>query len=152
MLEIKKLPKPFQKLSHVLTAYNIKLLEAGIDHAFIVFKDKAQIFASVLSQRLQWLVRTESALQSFRKRIDKLREVRGIFYSLRETPTRTPSGYITDILVVLPESNREVEYKIYDAFGELLRKFNFLLFDLHILKLRKRELYKIIPEGFRRYE
>jgi hypothetical protein len=152
ILEIKKLTEPFQKFSYDLVACNIKLLEKGIDYPFIVFNDRAKLFLSVLSERVPWLLKTEKALQSFKKRIDRIEEIRGLFYKIREARNRTPSGYITDILIIIPDSNRKIEYQIYDAFGELLRTTNSLLFDLHVLKQKGRKLEEIVPKGFRRYE
>lgn len=152
MLKIEKLTKPFQIFSHDLVASNIKLLEKGIDRPFKVFNNRVKLLISVLSERLPWLVKTEKALRSFKERIDKIEETRGFFYNIRETRNRTPAGYITDILVVIPDSNRKIEYQIYDAFGKLLRTSNSLLFDLHIVKLKGRKLEEITPEGFRRYE
>lgn len=152
MLEIEKLTKPFQKFPHDLLASNIKLLGTGIDCPFIVLNNRAKLLVSVLSDKLLWLVKTEKALRSFKERIDEIEEIRGFFYNIRETRNRTPAGYITDIQVVIPDSNRKIEYQIYDAFGELLRTSNSLLFDLHIVKLKGRKLEEITPEGFRRYE
>lgn len=152
MLEIEKLSNPFQKFSHDLVASNIKLLERGIDHPFIVFANRAGLLARLLTQKLSWLVKTEEALRSFKERIDRIEETKAVFCKLREARNRTPSGYITDILVVIPDSNRKIEYQIYDAFGELLRTFHPLLFDLHLTKLKGRKLEEVTPKGFWRYE
>lgn len=152
LLEIENLSEPFQKFSRDLVVSNIKLMKNGIDKPFIVFTDRARFLSSVLNEKLSWFVKTEEALQSFKERTNKIEEIRGFFYKLRETHNRTPSGFIIDILVVIPESNRKIEYQIYDAFGELLRTFNSLLFDLHIIKLRERRLEEVIPKRFRRYE
>lgn len=152
MLEIERLSSPFEKFSYNLVVGNIQLIKKGIDHPFIIFANRARLLSNVLVERLSWFVKTEKALQSFKERIDKIEETRGVFYKIRETRERTPSGYITDILVVIPNSNQKLEYRVYDAFGELLRTSKSLLFDLHILKLRGRKLEEIAPEGFRRYE
>lgn len=152
MLEIENLSDPFQKFSRNLVASNIQLIKNGIDNPFIVFTNRARFLSSVLNEKLSWFVKTEEALQSFKERIGKIEGTRGFFYKLRETRNRTPSGFITDILVVIPESNRKIEYQIYDAFGELLRTFNSLLFDLHIIKLRDRRLEEVIPKRFWRYK
>lgn len=71
---------------------------------------------------------------------------------MREAHDRTPSGYIAEIGVVIPDSDRKLEYQIYDKFRELLKASHPLLFDLHIIKLRDRRLDEAIPEGFWRYK
>ena len=152
MLEIERLSEPFQKFSRNLVASNIQLIKKGIDHPFLVFTNRAKLLRSILTERLSWCVKTEEALRSFKERIDKIEETKGVFYKLREARNRTPSGYITDILVVIPESNRKLEYQIYNAFGQLLRTSRPLLFDLHLIKLKGRELEEVTPKGFWRYE
>ena len=152
MLEIERLSDPFQKFSHDLVANSIQLIRRGIDHPFIVFTDRASLLSNIITERLSWFVKTEEALRSFKERIHKIEETKVIFYKLREARSRTPSGYITDILVVIPDSNRKMEYQIYDAFGKLLRTSHPLLFDLHLTKLKGRKLEEVTPEGFRRYE
>lgn len=152
MLEVQELARPFQKFSHGLVAHNIKLLETAITYSFTVFIDTAKLMTNVLSDRIPWLVKTEKALGTFKERIDKITTIKGFFCNMREARIRTPSGHITEIQVIIPNSNRETEYKIYDAFGELLRTSSPLLFDLHITKLKGRRLEEVVPEGFWRYE
>ena len=152
MLEIERLSTPFRKFSHDVVVSNIQLLRRGIDHPFIVFTNKARFLSRVFSERLSWLRKTEKALRSFKKRTDKIEEIRGLYINIREAHDRRPSGYITEMRVVIPDSNRELEYRIYDTFRELLKNSRPLLFDLHIIKLRDRGLEEAIPEGFWRYK
>ncbi|MCW3985431.1 MAG: hypothetical protein NWE91_03345 [Candidatus Bathyarchaeota archaeon] len=152
MLEIQELEKPFKKVSHGLIAGNIRLLETGITHPFIILNDRTKILARILSDRKPWLVKTKEALGNFSKAIYKIRGIDGLYFNIREAYDRTPSGHITDIRVIIPESNRDIEYKIYDAFGELLRRSRPLLFDLHLIKLRGRKPEEVIPKGYWHYE
>ena len=152
MLEIKKLTRPFERFSHDLIASRIKLLERGIDHPFVVLNDRTRFWITIISEKLPWVLKTERALRSFKEETDKIKEAKRIFYKIRKARNRSPSGYITDILVLIPESNRKIEYQIYDAFGELLRKSRPLLFDLHLIKLKGRKLEEVTPKGFWRYE
>ena len=151
MLEIAEIDKPFRDLSYILLANEVKRLGMSINLPFAVFTDKTKLWANALSKEMPWLVKTEKALQSFRIRIDKIEETKDLYLNIREAYGRTPSGYITDIQVIIPEENREVEREIYRAFGELLRNSDLLLFDLHITKLRGRKVTEVIPEGFWRY-
>jgi len=151
MLEIERLSIPFEKFSRNIVIGNIQLLKQGIDHPFIVFTDKARLLSRVFSERLSWLRKSDKALRSFKKRTDKIEQIRGLYINIREAHDRRPSGYVTEIRVVIPDSNRGLEYRIYDTFRELLKASRPLLFDLHIIKLRDRELEEAIPEGFWRY-
>lgn len=152
MLEIRELEKPFKKISHGLVAGSIKLLETGINHPFIILNDRTKLMTNVLANKMSLLVKTEKVLRSFKKMIYNIEGTDGLYLNMREAHDRTPLGYITDIRVVIPDSNRELEYRIYDAFSELLRTSSSLLFDLHIIKLRGRRVEEVIPKGFWRYE
>ncbi|MCK4478370.1 hypothetical protein KAU88_07580 [Candidatus Bathyarchaeota archaeon] len=152
MLEIQELEKPFKKVSHGLMAGNIRLLETGITHPFIILNDRTKLLARILSDRTPWLIKTEKTIRNFSEIIYGIRGIEGLYLNMREVYNRTPSGYITEIRVIIPESNRDIECAIYDAFGELLRKSRPLLFDLHIIKLRGRKQEEATPEGFWRYE
>ena len=77
-----------------------------------------------------------------------LGDVEGVFYKVEETPRRPP-GFIIQILVVIPDSDRDLEYKVYAALGKLMRDNRKLLIDLHIVKRRGREVGGLIPAGFR---
>ena len=151
MLEIAEIDKPFRDLSYVLLANEVKRLGMSINLSFAVFADKTKLWTNALSKEMPWLVKTEKALQNFRLRIDNIEETKDLYLNMREAYGRSPSGYITDIQVIIPEENREVEREIYRAFGELLRNSDQLLFDLHITKLRGRKVEEVIPEGFWRY-
>lgn len=151
MLEIAEIDKPFRDLSYGLLANEVKLLGMSINRPFAIFTDKTKLWTNALSKAMPWLVKTEEILRGFRQRIDKIEKVEDLYLNLREAYTRTPTGYIIDMLVIIPDSNREIEYQIYDAFGELLSRSSPLLFDLHVIKLRGRRLEDVIPEGFWRY-
>lgn len=151
MLEISEIDKPFRELSHGLLASEMKKLITIINRPFVIFTDKTKLWANVFSKQMPWLVKTEKALQSFKQRIDKIEKVGDLYLNVREAYGRTPTGYIIDMQVIIPDSNREIEYQVYDAFRELLKMSSPLLFDLHIIKLRNRKLQEIIPEGFWRY-
>ena len=151
-IEIERLSEPFWKFSHDWVASNIHIIKQGIDHPFAVLTDRARSLSSVFAERLSWLKKTEKALRSFKEDTDKIKGVEGLFISMREAHNRTPSGYITDIRVTIPDSNRELEYRIYGAFRELLKTSHPLLFDLHLVKLRGRELEEVLPKGFWRYK
>lgn len=151
MLEIENIDKPFREVSQGSLAVRIKSLGTGMINPFIILTDRAKLWTEVLSRQMPWVVKTEKALQSFKERMDKVKETKGLYLNIREAQRRTPSGYITDIRVIIPDSNREIEYQVYDAFGELLRTSSPLLFDLHIIKLRGRKLEEAIPDGFWRY-
>ena len=152
MLEIQELEKPFTKVAHGLVAGSIKLLESGITHPFTILNDRTRLLTGVLSNKMPWLVKAEKVLRSFRKTIYEIGGTEGLYLNMREAHDRTPLGYITEIRLIIPDSNRELEYRIYDAFRELLRTSSPLLFDLHIIKLRGRRSEEVIPKGFWRYE
>lgn len=151
-LQIKKIEEPLQIWLNVWIIYNLMILRTSLQQSFMIFDQTAGVWSKIISERLPWLAKTEEALRSFKGKIEKIREAKGIYLKLREAYDRTPAGYITEIRIVIPDSNRNVEYQIYESFGELLREPNALLFDLHIIRLRGRELEEAVPEGFWRYE
>ena len=152
MLEIKEMAKPLQTFSQLMLIHSLMMLKASLSHPFVVFNETARLWNKVLSEKLPWLIKTEKALLSFSKMIDEIEEIEGLYIKMREVYERSPSGYITEIRVIILDSTRELEYRIYDVFGELLRTSSPLLFDLHIIKLRGRKIEEVIPEGFWRYE
>jgi hypothetical protein len=151
MLEIAEIGKPFRDLSYGLLANEVKRFGISINQPFAIFTDKTKLWTNILSKAMPWLLKTEKALQDFRERMGKIKNTRELYLNIREAYGRTPAGYIVDIRVIIPDSNRETEYQVYDAFGELLEMANRLLFDLHIIKLKGRKLEEVIPEGFWRY-
>jgi len=74
----------------------------------------------------------------------------GFYYSIREVKNRPP-GYIIELLIVIPESNREMEYGIYKAIRDLMREYADLLFNFRIIRRRGRLLDEVISEGWQRY-
>jgi hypothetical protein len=151
MLEISEIDKPFRELSNGLLASEVNLLRTSFNRPFIIFNDRTKVWANILSREMPWLVKTEKSLQIFKTRMNEIEEKKDLYLNIRDAYGRTPSGYITDILVIIPKENREIERKIYSAFGELLRTSDILLFDLHVTKLRGRKPEEVIPEGFWRY-
>jgi hypothetical protein len=151
MLEISEIDKPFRDLSHGLLASEVKRLGMSINRPFAILTDKTLFWTRTLAKEMPWLAKTEKALRTFGMRIDTIRDTRGICLSLREAYGRTPAGYIVDVRVIIPDNNRESEYQVYDAFGDMLKMSSPLLFDLHIIKLRGRKIEEVIPEGFWRY-
>jgi len=149
-LEIAEIDKPLRDLSYGLLANEVKRFGISINQPFAIFTDKTKLWTSILSKAMPWLMKTEKALEDFRERMDKIKNTKELYLNIREAYGRTPAGYIVDIRVIIPDSNRETEYSIYDAFKELLRTSS-LLFDLHIIKLRGRKPEEVIPEGFWRY-
>lgn len=151
-LQIKEIEKPLRAWSYSIAAYNLMLLKASLSHPFEVFNEKATLWSKIISEKLPWLVKTEKALRVFKERIDRIEGIQALYLNMREAHGRTPSDFITDIRVMIPDSNRDLEYRIYAAFGEFLRTSRPLLFDLHIIKLRGREPEEVVSEEFWRYE
>jgi len=151
MFEISDIDKPFRELSYGLLASEMKRFGATIDRPFIIFTARTKFWAKIFSKQMPWLVRTEETLREFKQRIDQIQKVEDLYLDLRDAHGRTPTGYIIDMRVIIPESDRETEYSIYAAFGELLRTSSPLLFDLHIIKLKGRKREEAVPEGFWRY-
>jgi hypothetical protein len=152
MLEIMEIDKPFRDLSYGLLAGEVKRFGISINRPFAVFTDKTMFWTKSLAKAMPWLMETEKAVKGFEETIARIENVRGLYLNIREAYRRTPAGYIVDLRVVIPASDRAIEYRIYDAFGDLLKTSNQLLFDLHIIKLRGRSPEEVIPEGFWRYE
>jgi len=88
-------------------------------------------------------------MRSLFEEVEKLNVVESAFYNFE--PVDRPPGFIIEILVVIPESNRETEYKIYYVLGELMRRNRKMLIDLHIVKRRGREIKNLIPTEFQRW-
>jgi hypothetical protein len=139
MLDISDIDKPFRELSYGLLANEVKLLRIYINRPFVVFTDRTKVWANILAKQKPWLVKTEMSLRIFKQEIDRIDKVENLYVNVREAYGRTPAGYIIDMRVTIPESNRDVEYSIYAIFRELLRTSSPLLFDLHIIKLRGRK-------------
>lgn len=151
MLEISEIDKPFRELSLGLLATEMKLLGTSINRPFLIFTDRTKLWANIFSKQMPWLIKTDKALREFKERMDKIQKAEDLYLNIREAHGRTPTGCVIDMRVIIPESNPEIEYQVYDIFGELLKTSSPLLFDLHIIKLRGRKLEETIPEGFWRY-
>jgi hypothetical protein len=151
MLEISDIDKPFRELSHGFLASEIKLFGMYINRPFIVLTDKTKILSNIFSKQMPWIVKTEENLREFKQRIDNIGRVENLYLNIREAHGRTPSGYIIDMRVTIPDANREVEYSVYEAFRQLLTASSPLLFDLHIIKLKGRKIAEVVPIGYWRY-
>jgi hypothetical protein len=73
--------------------------------------------------------------------------VEGIFYNVEDDPDHQP-GFIICILVVIPESNRDLEHGIYSSLGKLMRNNSKLLIDMHIIKRRGRQTRELVPPEY----
>lgn len=151
MLEITEIDKPLRDLSYGLLVGEVRRLGISINRPFAVFIDKTISWTKSLARTMPWLMETEKVVKVFEGKVARIENVRGLYLNIREAYGRTPMGYIVDLRVIIPDSNRETEYRVYDAFGDLIKTSNKLLFDLHIIKLRGRRLEEAIPEGFWRY-
>lgn len=150
MLEISEIDKPFREFSLGLLASEMKRLGTSINRPFLIFTDRTKLWVNIFSKQMPWLVKTEETLRRFKQSIDKIEKVNDLYLNIREACGRTPTGYIIDMRVIIPDMDRKIEYSVYAAFGELLRTSP-LLFDLHIIKLKGRKPKEVIPEGFWRY-
>lgn len=98
---------------------------------------------------LAFLSISKEVAKSLFRDVKKLNAVEEVFYDIEEVPDRPP-GFIIRILVVIPESNREIEYRIYDALGKLMRKNRAMLIDLHVVKRRGREIKEVVSPKYLR--
>lgn len=151
MLEIEHIEKPLRELSLALVASKVTQLNASINSPFIVLADRTKFWVDSFSKQMPWLVKTEENLREFKQRIDNIGRIENLYLNIREAHGRTPSGYIMDIRVTIPDANREVEYSVYEAFRQLLAASSPLLFDLHIIKLKGRKAAEVVPIGYWRY-
>lgn len=151
MPEIEGFDEPLQLWSCSFAIYSQHLITNSINNPFTLLNETAQFWNKIYSEKKPWLVKTDCVLREFNKKIALIEGIDGTFLQLREAYARSPAGYITEIRVIIPDSNRELEYKIYDAFRELLRTSDYLLFNLHIIKRRGRQIEEVLPEGFWRY-
>lgn len=92
----------------------------------------------------------DSALQFFDRRLGGIPAELDFYYGIREVENRPP-GYVIDLMIVIPDSNRELEYQIYSALRDLTKEYVDLLFNFRIIRRRGRPLNEIIPEGYQRY-
>lgn len=90
------------------------------------------------------------ALQFFDQKLGEIPEELDFYYSVREVENRPP-GYIIDLIIVIPTSDRELEYQIYGALRDLTIKYVDLLFNFRIIRSRGRPLNEIISEGYQCY-
>ena len=95
------------------------------------------------------LVISKKIVKSFSRDVEKLDIVEDVFYNIEETPERPP-GFIIEMLVVIPDSNRDMEYKIYASLGKLMRNNPEMLIDMHIIKRRGRKIKEVIPPEYQR--
>ncbi|MGD0496150.1 MAG: hypothetical protein ABSB28_08935 [Candidatus Bathyarchaeia archaeon] len=108
------------------------------------FKD-----VEVLPLDTSCLVSARRAVESFSA--DLQTNIENVFYNIENDPDHDP-GFIIEILVVIPESNRDVEHEVYVSLGKLMRNNSELLFDLHIVKRRGRLTRQVVPPEFRKVQ
>lgn len=94
--------------------------------------------------------RKDLALRLFDRKLGEIPEEIDFYYSVREVENRPP-GYIIDLMIVIPTSDRKLEYQIYSALRDLTIKYVDLLFNFRIIRRRGRPLHEIISEGYQRY-
>lgn len=98
---------------------------------------------------VKFLAQTDKALDFLNRRIETLTE--GIFYNLRSIPPNRAPGYVIDGWIIIPEYDKDTEYKIYKELGSVIRDNTNLLFSIHIIARKGRDLGKIIPRDYKRY-
>lgn len=94
---------------------------------------------------LSGLAFAKELVRSFSADLQDIAEA--ILYNIEDDPDR-PNGFIIEILAVIPESNRESEYRIYGSLGKLMRNNPKVLIDLHIVKRRGRQIKQLIPPEY----
>ena len=90
------------------------------------------------------------ALHFFDRKLGEIPKEIDFYYDVREVKNRPP-GYVIDLMIVIPDSNRKLEYQIYSALRDLTIKYIDLLFNFRIIRRRGRPLKEIIPEGYLKY-
>jgi len=103
--------------------------------------------AEVFSLDLSCLISARKTVESFSA--DLQTGVEDVFYNIEDDPDHDP-GFMISILVVIPESNRDVEHGVYASLGKLMRNNSELLFDLHIVKRRGRQTRQVVPPEFQK--
>lgn len=96
------------------------------------------------------LSRKDLALQFFDRKLGEIPEEINFYYSVRKVENRPP-GYIIDLMIAIPASDRKLEYRIYSALKDLTTKYVDLLFNFRIIRRRGRPLHEIVSEGYQRY-
>ena len=86
------------------------------------------------------------AVQFLRDQLHSERDVESIMYRVNEVDHGP--GFVIDLLVLTPETTRDVRRSIFTALGGLMRAFPYLLFDFRIVRRRGRSREEIIPEDF----
>jgi hypothetical protein len=97
----------------------------------------------------QILSQTDRALGFLYERIKALSD--GFFCNIRSIPPSRSPGFVIDGWIVIPKYERNLEYKIYKELGNIIHNNPNLLFNIHIIARKGRELSKILPEDFKRY-
>lgn len=98
---------------------------------------------------LTCLVTSKKIVKSLSRDVEKLGIVEDIFYNIEEVPDRPPD-FIIEILVVIPDTDKDMEYKIYASLGKLMRSNPEMLIDLHIIKRRGRKIKEVIPPEYQK--
>jgi hypothetical protein len=93
-------------------------------------------------------LQTDKALGILSANIKNIAE--GVFFNIRSAPSRAP-GFVVDGWIVIREYDRELEYAIYKELGNVLRSNRSLLFNIHVVATKGRQLSSVVPNNFRRY-
>jgi len=146
--EIENLDEPFQVWSCSLAIISQQNFIQQLNRPFEALTEVGNCWKNILAEKRPWLFKTEEALTVFKKNLEAITGISGICLSLHDAGNRVASGFVTEIWVIIPESNRALENCIYETFRLLLAKNNSLLFEPHIMKLRGRDIRDVVPESF----
>lgn len=95
------------------------------------------------------LSQTDKALKTLHERTREL--IEGVFYNIRTIPLTRAPGFVIDGWIVIPEYDGKLERKIYEELGEVIRTNPNLLFSIHIVARKGRNLSEIMPRNYKRY-
>ena len=115
----------------------------------VLLSNFAQYLKGFLIEDTQLLLQTDKALESISKKVEALSE--GLFSKIRSIPPSRTPGFVIDGWIVVPKYDRDLEYKIYKELGNVIRNNPNLLFNIHVIAKKGRELSEILPKGYRRY-
>lgn len=115
----------------------------------IFFSNVTRYVKVILIEDTRLLLQTDKALESISKALQALSE--GFFYNIRSIPPSRAPGFVIDGWVVIPEYDRDLQYKIYKELGDTIRNNPTLLFNIHILARKGRDLSKVLPPGYKKY-
>lgn len=95
------------------------------------------------------LSQTDKALEFLCRRTEAMTE--GLFYNISSIPPSRAPGFVIDGWLVIPEYDRELEYKIYKELANTIRNNPNLLFNIHVIARKGRDVDKILPKNCKKY-